>query len=195
MHIQVANKDHSVGLPFPGSAFKIVDPDTLAELAAGEDGLILVSGPQIMKGYLNNSEKTKQVIIHEGDTPWYKTGDKGHLDTEGFLTIVDRYSRFAKIAGEMISLGSVEERILNLLNLEDAEVMAVAIPSDKKGEAITLLYNFDLDESELKQQLLEGKLDNIMLPSQYIKLESLPKLGTGKKDYNQAKKIALSNES
>ena len=64
-----------------------------------------------MKGYLNDEAKTSEVITHIDGVRYYKTGDKGHIDENGFVFIVDRYSRFAKIGGEMISLGSVEEEL------------------------------------------------------------------------------------
>ncbi len=110
------NKQGSVGMPLPGTIIKIADPETLQELATGEDGLILIGGGQVMKGYLNDAEKTADVIAEIDGVRYYKTGDKGHIDENGFITIVDRYSRFAKVGGEMISLGSVEEQIAQVLN-------------------------------------------------------------------------------
>jgi acyl-[acyl-carrier-protein]-phospholipid O-acyltransferase/long-chain-fatty-acid--[acyl-carrier-protein] ligase len=106
-NVQQGNKPGTVGMPLPGGSFRIVDPDTLETLPAGEDGLILFGGSQVMPGYLNDPEKTADVIVQLDDKRWYKTGDKGHLDQDGFLTIVDRYSRFAKIAGKMIGLGAI----------------------------------------------------------------------------------------
>ncbi|KYK77396.1 2-acyl-glycerophospho-ethanolamine acyltransferase [Aggregatibacter actinomycetemcomitans serotype e str. SA2149] len=110
------NKQGSAGMPLPGTIIKIADPETLQELATGEDGLILIGGGQVMKGYLNDAEKTADVIAEIDGVRYYKTGDKGHIDENGFITIVDRYSRFAKVGGEMISLGSVEEQIAQVLN-------------------------------------------------------------------------------
>lgn len=85
--VQRGNKLGSVGMPLPGSSFKIVDPDTFEELAIGESGMILLGGCQVMKGYLNNAEKTAQVIRLINGVRWYVTGDKGHLDGDGFLYI------------------------------------------------------------------------------------------------------------
>ncbi|MCK5895502.1 MAG: AMP-binding protein, partial [Cocleimonas sp.] len=101
--VQQGNTLGTVGMPLPGTSYCIVDPDTMDVLATKEDGLILIGGPQVMKGYLNAPEKTADVIVEINGQRWYKSGDKGHLDTNGFLTIVDRYSRFAKLGGEMIS--------------------------------------------------------------------------------------------
>ncbi len=87
-------------------SFKIVDPESFEELVTGEEGMILIGGTQIMKGYIGDPEKTASVIKELDGIRWYVTGDKGRIDEDGFLTIVDRYSRFAKVAGEMVSLGT-----------------------------------------------------------------------------------------
>ena len=93
--VQVANREGTVGLPLPGTSFRIVDPDSLATLPVGTDGLILISGPQVMQGYLHNPEKTAQAIVELDGQRWYKTGDKGHLDEDGFLSIVTVVSNLA----------------------------------------------------------------------------------------------------
>lgn len=186
-HMHKGTEPGTVGLPLPGTAFSIVDPSSLAPLPIGEAGLILVSGPQLMKGYLNHSEKTQSVLCDIDGTTWYKTGDKGFLNAEGFLTIVDRYSRFAKIAGEMVSLVAVEQKILSLLAQPDADVLAVTIKDDKKGESICVLHN--LIDTDLKLFLLNTDLEKIFLPSVCFYVEELPKLGSGKKDYSRAKSM------
>ncbi|MFV2061340.1 MAG: acyl-[ACP]--phospholipid O-acyltransferase [Gammaproteobacteria bacterium] len=190
--VQVGNKLGTIGLPVPGSNFRIVDPQTMDELPAKEDGLILIGGTQVMLGYLNDPNKTKEVIVELDGQRWYKTGDKGHVDEDGFLTIVDRYSRFAKIAGEMVSLGSIEDTINNA-TAEDVEVVSTAIPDDKKGEKVVLLYSGNIEEDELKTIINQQNLIPIMVPDIYIKVDELPKLGTGKSDFNKAKAIALEN--
>ena len=139
----------TVGLPVPGSNFRIVDPQSLQELPVKEDGLILIGGTQVMLGYLNDPDKTNEVIVELDGKRWYKTGDKGHIDEDGFLTIVDRYSRFAKIAGEMVSLGGIEDCINNATP-DDVEVIATAIPDDKKGEKVIMLYSGSIEEEGLK---------------------------------------------
>ncbi|WP_367607429.1 acyl-[ACP]--phospholipid O-acyltransferase [Legionella sp. W05-934-2] len=188
-HIHHANKVGTVGLPLPGCAFKVVDPETFEELPIGEAGLILIGGTQVMKGYLNDPEKTKQVLIKAQDYSWYKSGDKGYLDEEGFLTIVDRYSRFAKIAGEMISLTEVEQAWQNACGSGEMACMAIALNDDKKGEKLALLYAGNLDEAAVKQRLLQSPLPKLMLPEIIMQLSELPKLGSGKKDYLTAKQL------
>ncbi len=188
--VQQGNKPGTVGMPLPGGSFRIVDPDTLKRLPTGEDGLVLFSGPQVMLGYLNAPEKTDNVIVQLDDKRWYKTGDKGHLDQDGFLTIVDRYSRFAKIGGEMISLGAIESAIGKLLP-ENIEVLTTAIPDGKKGEKVILLIAGDIDHDEMKGLIEQSGLNPLIRPAELINVEAIPKLGSGKNDFSLAKQIAL----
>ena len=188
--VQVGNKAGTVGLPVPGSSFKIVDPDSFKELPIGEAGMILIGGTQIMKGYIKNEAKTKEVIKEIDGIRWYVTGDKGYLDEDGFLTIVDRYSRFAKIGGEMVSLGLVEGEILKTLS-EEERICLAAVPDSKKGEKIVLMLEGDLEIDELKKRIKELNLNPLFIPSLYYKVKQIPKLGSGKTDLKGAKKMAL----
>jgi acyl-[acyl-carrier-protein]-phospholipid O-acyltransferase/long-chain-fatty-acid--[acyl-carrier-protein] ligase len=183
-------KNGTVGLPVPGTAFKIVDPNTMEELPIEEDGLILIGGTQIMLGYLNDKEKTDEVITVIDGKRWYKSGDKGHVDTDGFLTIVDRYSRFAKIGGEMISLSAVEEEVKKYINTDDISIIAVNLPDEKKGEKIILLVAGDINLDELKQTLNASEMLPIMTPSILLAVEEITKLGSGKSDFKGAAKVA-----
>jgi acyl-[acyl-carrier-protein]-phospholipid O-acyltransferase/long-chain-fatty-acid--[acyl-carrier-protein] ligase len=181
--VQISQRIGTVGLPLPGTAFKIVDPDTLEELPLSEEGMILIGGTQVMKGYLHDPEKTRQVLVPDHDITWYITGDKGKLDKQGFLTIVDRYSRFAKIGGEMVSLSAVEQRIEKIINNNDIEIMAINVADDKKGEKIILLHTGEIDPKIIREKLAKVAGSNLMIPANYIKVDNIPKLGSGKKDF------------
>ncbi len=191
-HVQLGTKLGTVGLPLPGCSFRVVDPVSMQTLPVGEDGLILISGTQVMLGYLNDPEKTQSVIVELDGRRWYKTGDKGHVDADGFLTIVDRYSRFAKLGGEMISLGAVEQEIKKVVSEPDVELVAVNIPDEKKGEQIVLLTTLAIDASELRQRLLAINSNSMMIPAQVHHCDVIPKLGSGKTDFSAAKQLALS---
>ena len=143
-----------------------------------------------MLGYLDDPEKTAEVIVEMDGKRWYKTGDKGHLDKDGFLTIVDRYSRFAKIGGEMISLGAIESAIGKVMP-ENIEVLTTAVPDGKKGEKVILLVSGDIDQDEIKGLIDQSGLNPLMRPAELITVEAIPKLGSGKNDFNRAKLIAL----
>ncbi|HHB92885.1 MAG TPA: acyl-[ACP]--phospholipid O-acyltransferase, partial [Thioploca sp.] len=189
--VQVGNKIGTVGLPVPGTTVKIVDPNSLSELPIGEAGLILIGGPQIMLGYLNDSKKTEAVLLEKDGIRWYKTGDKGKIDVDGYLTILDRYSRFAKLGGEMISLTAIEIQITKIINDEEIEILAVAIPDSSKGEQIVLMVAGDIDLVKLKSNILKSDINSLMIPKQYLAVKTIPKLGTGKADFSGAKNLVL----
>jgi acyl-[acyl-carrier-protein]-phospholipid O-acyltransferase/long-chain-fatty-acid--[acyl-carrier-protein] ligase len=192
--VQTGSKPGTVGMPLPGSCFRIVDPVSLATLPTGEDGLILIGGVQVMKGYLNDPERTADAVIELDGQRWYKTGDKGHLDSDGFLTIVDRYSRFAKLGGEMVSLGAVEERVRGALGQPDLDLCAVALPDPKKGERILLLLATDTEPrpgtDELRRALLDAGANPLMIPVAVLAVDAVPKLGSGKTNFAAAKRLA-----
>ncbi len=187
--VQKGNKAGTIGLPLPGSSFRIVDPESFEELPVGEDGMILIGGTQIMKGYIGDPDKTAAVIREIDGIRWYVTGDKGHLDEDGFLTIVDRYSRFAKVAGEMVSLGLVESEIVKVLSEAD-QIAVAALPDEKKGEKLVLLLEGEMTLETLKAEIKTLEMNPLFVPSEYYKVEALPKLGTGKADFKGAKKLA-----
>lgn len=188
--IQEASKEGTVGLALPGTTFRIVDPVSLDTLPVGKDGLILIGGAQIMKGYLHDQKKTESVLVNIDGMLWYKTGDKGHLDQDGYLTIVDRYSRFAKLAGEMVSLGAVEQTAKELLDDYELGMVAVNVPDEKKGEQIILLIDTPHEPSALKQMLIKKGMPGLMIPSQIFNVDRIPLLGSGKVDFPHAKKLA-----
>ncbi len=189
--IQKGGKLGSVGMALPGSSFKVVDPDTLEELSTGEAGMILIGGSQVMQGYLNNPEKTAEAIKIIDGNRWYVTGDKGRLDEDGYLTIVDRYSRFAKLGGEMVSLTQVEEWVGEHLNMDDVDLVAVNVPDAKKGEKVVLISDKTLDVKATKQAMLGAGCSPMLIPDEWFTVEEFPKLGSGKTDFSQAKKLAL----
>ena len=119
-----------------------------------------------MKGYLNDPERTAAAVVELDGMRWYKTGDKGHLDTDGFLTIVDRYSRFAKLGGEMVSLGAVEQQLRRALAQPEMELVAVNLPDEKKGERIVALIAAELDGSELQKRVLGAGIPPLLIPAE-----------------------------
>ncbi len=191
LRLYISNKPGTAGMPLPGTSFKIVDPNTLEELPTGEAGMLLIGGSQVMQGYLNNDELNAQSIKVLNGTRWYITGDKGFLDEDGFLKIIDRYSRFAKIGGEMISLGSVEDVLKPYINDTDVKILAVNIPDDKKGEAIIVLVEACEDIKQLKDKLKAAQLNNLMRPKKLLAINEIPVLGSGKVDFGAAKSLAL----
>ncbi len=183
----------SVGRPLPGVSARVVTPDTDDELDANEDGMLLISGPNVMKGYANRDDLTRDTI-HDG---WYVTGDIAHIDQEGFIHITGRLSRFSKIGGEMVPHVRIEEELGRLFREgeddEQIRVCVTAVPDAKKGERLIVLHlNTEKDISEIRKALSDAGLPNLFIPSQdsFLEIDEIPMLGTGKLDLKGAKQMA-----
>ncbi|NBX04302.1 MAG: hypothetical protein EBR02_09655 [Alphaproteobacteria bacterium] len=147
-------------------------------------GRLLVCGDNVMLGYLKADKPG--VIQPQGD--WYDTGDILDIDADGFITILGRAKRFAKIGGEMVSLAVVEE--LALCAAPEHAHAAVATPCDKKGEQITLFTECPtLTREMLIARAQEAKISELHLPRKVVALEELPRLGSGKVDYVSLRSI------
>lgn len=191
---QVGAKRGTIGHPLPGIGVHILDPETGEALPVDKPGLLLVRGPNVMVGYLKRPEKTAEVL-KDG---WYNTGDIATVDEDGFLRITDRLSRFSKIGGEMVPHMRIEEKLHELLEA-DGQVLAVtAIPDEKKGERLVVIHT--LKEDTLKECLEKfSKSDLPALwkprPDQFLFVEKLPYLGTGKLDLRKLREIALAGNT
>jgi acyl-[acyl-carrier-protein]-phospholipid O-acyltransferase/long-chain-fatty-acid--[acyl-carrier-protein] ligase len=191
-YVHVGSKEGSVGHPVPGVAAKVIDPQTDEYLGFDQSGLLLVKGPNIMKGYLNDPDRTNEVI-KDG---WYVTGDIASIDEDGFITITDRLSRFSKIGGEMVPHITLEQKLHDLLNLDGHCVAVTSISDEKKGEQLVVLYTEQAgDGDKLYNAVSDSDLPNIFKPKRqnYICVQQIPTLGSGKLDLMQLKQIALSN--
>lgn len=183
--------DHpgSIGCPLPGIHARIVDINTGVELPPGEDGRLQVRAGSVMKGYLGQPELTEQVIQNN----YYDTGDIGHMDEDGYIYITGRASRFSKIGGEMVPHEGVEEAITQVLHSETREI-AVAGRSDRlKGERLVIFHIIEnIDTAAIINGLREAGLPNIWIPKadDFIKVDQLPMLGSGKLDLSALRKMA-----
>lgn len=187
--VHKAQKRGTIGLPLPGIAIRIIDQNTGAPLGPGHNGLLLVKGPNVMKGYLNQPQKTAEVI-KDG---WYVTGDIAYMDEDGFITITDRLSRFSKIAGEMVPHIKIEEAIHRVLNSAEQIAVVTSLPDDKKGEKLAVLYTKEIDVPALLEGLKRDGLPNLWMPDKELfgRVEVLPVLGSGKLDLGAIKRKAL----
>ena len=127
-----------MGRPLRGIQAKVVDLDTGRDLGPDRSGMLLIKGPNVMKGYLGQPELTAEVI-HDG---WYTTGDIAEIDAEGYIRITGRESRFSKLGGEMVPHVRIEEALGRILALdEDVVSLAVtAVPDPRKGERLVVLH-------------------------------------------------------
>ena len=189
-YFQPASRRGTVGQPLPGVSIQIVDPDSFAPLPPDTPGMLLVKGPNVMKGYLGREDLTANTI-RDG---WYITGDIAKLDEDGFLTITDRLSRFSKIGGEMVPHGLVEEALQQAAGAEIQVFAVTGVLDEKKGERLAVLHT--LDEARIPEilgQLAANGLPNLFIPSRanFVKVDALPVLGTGKMDLRGLKRIAM----
>ncbi|MFN0118082.1 MAG: acyl-[ACP]--phospholipid O-acyltransferase [Elusimicrobiota bacterium] len=187
---QVGRKVGKIGRPITGISVKIVDPDTHVPLKANEPGLLLVKGPNVMKGYLGEPDKTSEVI-KDG---WYVTGDIATIDEDGFIQITDRLSRFSKIGGEMVPHIMVEQKLHEIAQSVDRLFVVTSVPDEKKGEALAVLVSgFSGDLDQLWKDLNSTDLPKLWIPSRekFISVDAIPTLGSGKVDFQQARKIML----
>jgi acyl-[acyl-carrier-protein]-phospholipid O-acyltransferase / long-chain-fatty-acid--[acyl-carrier-protein] ligase len=174
-------KAGSVGRMMPG-----IESRLEAVPGIEEGGRLIVKGPNIMKGYLL-SDAPGHLQPPEGGE--YDTGDIVEIDDEGFVTIKGRAKRFAKIAGEMVSLGAVEAMADQLW--PDNQHAAVALPDPKKGEQVLLFSdNTKADRSDLSVFARENGIAELLVPKTVQVIDQVPVLGTGKTDYVAVQKIA-----
>lgn len=181
----------TIGRLLPSQSAKVTDPDTGKELPMGEAGLLHIKGPNIMQGYLNQPEKTSEVLV-DG---WYATGDIASLSEDGFITITDRLSRFSKIAGEMVPHNKIEEVMHSLLELTEQALVVASVPDEKKGERLVVLHVLENGQlEELQRKLGDSELPNLWIPraNAFYKIDEIPVLATGKMDIKAAKEMASS---
>ncbi|MFA6244254.1 MAG: AMP-binding protein, partial [Candidatus Hydrogenedentales bacterium] len=179
----------TIGIPLPGISVKITDPDTDELLPCGTAGVLWVKGPNIMKGYLGQPEKTAHVLI-DG---WYNTGDMAAVDEDGMVTITDRLARFSKIAGEMVPHNKVEETLHQLLEMNDQTFAVTSVPDEQKGERLVVLHTLMDGELEvLVERLKTCDLPNLWRPkaTSFYRIAQIPVLGTGKMDLKRVKSLA-----
>ena len=186
---QAGSRRGFVGHPIPGVVVRIVDPESFELLPPGTAGLLLVKGSNVMRGYLGRDDLTAQVM-RDG---WYVTGDIALMNEDGFIKITDRLSRFSKIGGEMVPHGRVEEALQEAAEA-DSQVFAVtAIPDERKGERLAVLHTLEKEAiPSVLDKVASSGLPNLFIPrrDQFLKVENLPLLGTGKLDLREVKRIA-----
>ncbi|MDF2791203.1 MAG: bifunctional acyl-ACP--phospholipid O-acyltransferase/long-chain-fatty-acid--ACP ligase, partial [Neobacillus sp.] len=148
-----------------------------------EGGNLLLKGPNVMKGYLIHG----QGFIPCGE--WYNTGDIAEIDKDGFIHIIGRLKRFAKIAGEMISLNKVEELALECFG--ESNFYAVCIPDKRKGEQIVMFTTKSkVSSRDLKKFIKGKKMSMLYMPTSIETIDEIPLLGSGKPNYWKLEKLA-----
>jgi acyl-[acyl-carrier-protein]-phospholipid O-acyltransferase/long-chain-fatty-acid--[acyl-carrier-protein] ligase len=187
--VQPSARLGSVGKMAPGIAAEIREPETDRKLSLHETGMLWLRGPNIFEGYLHDPERTADVLRDS----WFKTGDIGRFDEDGFLYIEGRLSRFSKIGGEMVPHEAIEQKIVDLLDLSGKDERAIAIvgvQDDAKGETIVLLSAVDIDLAQLRDKLRDAGVPNLWIPKRVQRVESVPVLASGKLDLKKCNELA-----
>ena len=186
---QPSNRPGSTGKMLSGIAAEIRDPDTDEKLSLHDRGMLWVRGSNIFEGYLDMPEQNAEVLKNG----WFKTGDIGRFDEDGFLYIEGRLSRFSKIAGEMVPHETIETKILHALNIDEQgeRILAImGVPDATKGEALILLSTIDVDPHALRSSLAATGVPNLWIPRTIHRVETIPALASGKLDLVGCKKLA-----
>lgn len=172
-----AHRNGSVGRLLPGLSYRI---DAVEGLAEG--GRLWIKGPNVMLGYWFESAPGELVAPPEG---WYDTGDLARVDEQGYLWLLGRAKRFAKIAGEMVSLAAIEQAVVPLLTGEHLAV-AVRLNDSKKGEKLYLVTtDANISLGQVHARLADAGINELAWPKRLLWREQMPLLGTGKVAYQQ----------
>ena len=178
-----------VGQPLPGVSVRIVSSETYEPLGPDTPGLVLVKGPNVMQGYLGRDDLTR-AAFRDG---WYVTGDQGFLSEDGFLKITGRLSRFSKIGGEMVPHGVIEEALQQAVTADEQVFAVTAVGDERKGEKLVVLHTLDdATVDKALERLGTLGLPNLFIPRRenFIKIDKIPVLGTGKLDLRGIRQAA-----
>ena len=187
-------KPGTVGVPFPNTEIRVVDPeDTDSDRAPGEPGELLIRGPQVFQGYWRNDEDTREVLSADG---WFKTGDIVRVDEDSFVTIVDRIKEIIVTGGFNVTPTEVEEALLDHDSVADAAV--VGMPLAGGGEevvaAVVLREGHQFSGDELKA-FCRGSLAAYKVPRRIVELEELPRSLIGKVLRRQVRDQLIAGDS
>ena len=187
--VQPCNRLGSAGKLLPGMAAEIRDTETRQKGSLHDTGMLWLRGPNIFEGYLDAPEQTAEVL-RDG---WFKTGDIGRFDEDGFLYIEGRLSRFSKIGGEMVPHETIEQKIISVLPVTEHSERVIAIvgvADAAKGEALVLLSSIDLDLPDVRAALSEIGVPNLWIPKTVRRVDAIPVLASGKLDLAGCKTLA-----
>ena len=169
----------SVGRLLPGIDYKLEPAEGVAD-----GGRLFVRGPNVMKSYLNADANAKFLALGG----WYDTGDVVSVDAEGYLHVLGRMKRFAKVSGEMVSLTAVEDALAGAFPQYGlrCQVAVITRPDEEKGEALIAVTNEPkLTLAEIRDAIKVKGLTNLSAPREIKVVKEIPKLGTGKVNHRE----------
>lgn len=175
-----------VGQPIPGVELCIIEPETGKLMPSDQDGEVCIHGPNVFLGYLGSQ---KSPFIEIQGRRWYRSGDRGHIAPDGSLVLTGRLKRFAKIGGEMISLGGLEEEILKLAlerkwlkELKDTNPpLAVAVLEKESEKPLIVLFaTFAVEKEEINHALRDLGYGRLIKIAEVRRIDQIPVTATGK---------------
>lgn len=177
-----------VGQPLGNVELCVIHDETGAVLPTGQEGEICIKGPNVFEGYLGSQ---KSPFIEINGKKWYRSGDRGYLTDDGSLVLSGRIKRFVKIGGEMVSLGGLEEELLNLAAQQkwanpevEGPPLALGVAERESDKPlITLFTTFDISKETINSALRERGYGRIVKIAEVKKLDQIPTTGTGKTHY------------
>ena len=187
--VQPSSRIGSVGKMAPGIAAEIREPESDRKLSLHDTGMLWLRGVNIFEGYLGDPERTAEVLRNG----WFRTGDIGRFDEDGFLYIEGRLSRFSKIGGEMVPHEALEQKIAAALGFDsesERKIAVVGVTDEAKGEAVILLSATQIDLAQLREKLREAGVPNLWIPKTIFQVEAIPVLASGKLDLGKCKDLA-----
>ncbi len=190
---QLSEKRGSAGRLLPGVAVRVTHPDTGERAGIFESGILSFAGSNIFAGYFQAPELNR---VHM-DAGWFKTGDIGRMDEDGFLHIEGRVSRFSKIAGEMVPHGTVEQHLHEIYcegGCTEPQFVIASRKCDQRGEELVLITTTDYQRSDIAEKLRARGVPNLWVPYIIRKVESIPVLASGKFDLREIQRLAQSAE-
>jgi long-chain acyl-CoA synthetase len=174
----------TVGLPLPNTEVRVVDPeDPAVDRAPGQDGELLVRGPQVMSGYWKKPDETAEVFVDatDGGKPWFRTGDIVEIDDAGFVRIVDRIKEMIIVGGFKVAPSEVEETVRQHPSVGDVAVIGLSTADGEEEvvAAIVLSEGASLDESAIRQYCRDH-LTPYKVPKRIVVVDELPRSLIGK---------------
>lgn len=180
-----------MGIPLFNVDARVVDVDTLQELPVGQTGEVIVHGPQVMKGYWNRPEDTAKSFITIDGKEFFRTGDLGYMDEEGYFFFSDRLKRMVNVSGMKVWPAEVENKFHAHPAVQEACV--IAVPDERTGERaralIVLKPGHSVSAEDLEQWARE-QMATYKVPRDYQFVESLPRSPTGKVAWRQLQEAA-----
>ncbi|MCA2009924.1 AMP-binding protein [Cereibacter sphaeroides] len=164
------------GQTIPNTECRIVDPETMRDAESGQDGEIWIKGPQVMKGYLNNSKATAETIVEGG---WLRTGDIGHFDADGYLFITDRLKELIKVKGFQVAPAELEALLVTHPAIADAAVIGV---QDADAGEVPMAFIVSANPPSLAevQAFLDKEIAHYKQVKRLEVVEAIPKSTSGK---------------